>query len=80
MLALEEQKYRQGLPVVGAPTQLQSSRGQLEQMLEQLESGALPPPGERLGGMGHMIGDSWPLNDPLGIALSEAEQAYRNAK
>jgi len=80
MLALEEENHRQGRPAVGEPAQLHSSRRQLEQMLAQLESDALPSPDKRVGGMGHMIGDSWPLNDPLGIALLEAEQAYRNTK
>jgi hypothetical protein len=77
MLSLEEERHRSGRPIVGALTQLQSSRNQLEQMLAQLESNALPPLDRRLAGMGHMIGDSWPPGDPLGIALLEAEQAYR---
>jgi hypothetical protein len=80
MLSLEESRHRQGHATVGTATQLESSRNQLEQMLAQLNSDELPPLDSRLRGMGHMVGDSWPLNEPLGNALLEAEQAYRKAK
>jgi len=80
MLFTEEETHRNGRPAVGAVAQLQSSRNQLEQMLVQLETNTLPPLESRLSGMGHMVGDSWPPNDPLGIALLEADQAYRKAK
>ena len=79
LLSHEEERHSQGCATVGSATQLRSSRNQLEQMLTQLESDGLPSPDRRVRGMGHMVGDSWPLNEPLGNALLEAEQAYRKA-
>jgi hypothetical protein len=78
LLLAERQRHLEGNPTVGVLTQLESCRNQLEKMLIQL-SNKLPPPNERLSGMGHMVGDSWPINNPLGIAFLEAEQAYKKA-
>jgi len=80
MLTIEEDRQRNGEETVGTPSQLQKSRIQLEQMLRQLETGQLPPINRRLSGMGHMVGDSWPIDNPLGNALLDAEQAYKRAK
>jgi hypothetical protein len=77
LLSVEEARHSQGNATVGTEAQLKSSRNQLEQMLNQLKSGDLPFPDRRLSGMAHMVGDSWPLNNPLGNALMDAEQAYR---
>lgn len=56
--------------------QLATCRAHLGTMLEQLQSGKLPPKASRVGGMGRMIADSWPFNERLGDFLSEAELAY----
>ncbi len=49
----------------------------LQRMMDQLESGQLPPEEERENGIGRMISDSWPFNSALGKLLLEAEQRYR---
>lgn len=79
LLEKEIELHSRGAGSVGVLAQLDACKEQLGEMLDQLESGHLPPPNQRLRGMGHMIADSWPTNSTLGDALLLAEQAYRSA-
>jgi hypothetical protein len=82
IILLEEEVvlHNRGAGSVGVLAQLDACKEELCEMLAQLESGCLPPPNQRLRGMGHMIADSWPINSTLGDALLLAEQAYRSAE
>jgi hypothetical protein len=69
-------KENKVLPEGMNQAQMEECRRHLDIMLQQIESGNLPPQEDRESGMGHMIADSWPASR-LGEALSQAEQAYR---
>lgn len=65
-----------GRGTVGSLQQLRVFRANLSVMADQITSGAVPPVGQRLAGVGRAIADSWPSSSQLGGALLEAEQLY----
>ncbi|MFK0155286.1 hypothetical protein ACIQVK_24815 [Streptomyces sp. NPDC090493] len=75
----ELQLHTEGRGRVSSAQQLSSIRGQLEQVAVQLSSSALPPTPQRLRGIGRVITDSWPYDNPLGSLILEAERLYLKA-
>ncbi|WP_129307505.1 hypothetical protein [Streptomyces sp. L2] len=64
---------------VSSTQQLAALREQLEQVAVQLSSSPLPPKPQRLRGIGRVITDSWPYDNPLASLILEAEQLYLKA-
>ncbi|WP_406443206.1 hypothetical protein OHB14_30060 [Streptomyces sp. NBC_01613] len=75
----ELERHAAGHGRVSSAEQLVSIRDQLAQMALQLTSPRLPPRGQRLRGVGRVVGDSWPYGNVLGGLILEAEQLYLNA-
>jgi hypothetical protein len=65
-----------GRGTVGSLRQLKTFRASLVAMKDQIMSGTVPPPGQRLASMGRPITDSWPFDSQLGGAILKAEQRY----
>lgn len=72
----ELERHSKGAGRVGEPAQLQAMRHHLEVVRRQLLSGNLPPPENRLRGLGRTITDSWPLDSETGTLIMAAEDAY----
>jgi hypothetical protein len=53
---------------------------QVQVMEQQIESSALPPPEQRVRGIGSMVVDSWPTDSQLGAQILAVEQAYLKLK
>jgi hypothetical protein len=75
----ELQRHTDGHGRVSSAQQLTSLREQLEQVAVQLSTSPLPPKPQRLRGIGRVITDSWPYDNPLGSLILEAEQLYLRA-
>jgi hypothetical protein len=56
--------------------QLELIERELRKMIRALDSGELPPRGERAPGLWHIITDSWSPTDQLGEKVIAAELAY----
>ncbi len=67
-------KHRQGEKSVGTPVQLKRFLDNLQNILEELESGRLS--GKKFG-MSRAIVDSWPFDSELGVKLIKIETAYQ---
>ncbi|MGW2707330.1 hypothetical protein [Streptomyces sp. NPDC001340] len=75
-IGAEISEHVAGRGTVGSQQQLKTLRANLEAMRDQIMSGTMPPPGQRLASMGRPITDSWPFDSRLGGALLKAEQLY----
>lgn len=78
--ALNEElaRCRAGASTVGPLNQLTKVQATLGAIESVVQSGILPPPCDRISGVGRMITDSWPNDSELGNMILEAEQAYRS--
>jgi hypothetical protein len=72
-------RHEQGTGRVSDPEQLRAVLRQLVEVRDQLLSGGLPAPENRLRGLGRAITDSWPLNNQTGAMVLAAEHAYLEA-
>ncbi len=75
----ELERHASGQGSVSNPAQLATLRTQLVQAARQLADPPLPSKGQRLRGIGRVIADSWPYDNPLGGMILEAEQLYLKA-
>lgn len=69
----------------GQPSMVRGGQGvmildQISVMMQQIETSTLPPPGQRVRGMGNTVIDSWPMDSELGALILSAEQAYLKLK
>ncbi len=72
----EMQRHELGNGKVSSPAQLKKMYNFFDEILKELESGKIPPKDMRNRGVGKVIIDSWPFDNPLGEILLNAEQAY----
>ncbi|MFH8608422.1 hypothetical protein ACH4D5_13170 [Streptomyces sp. NPDC018029] len=72
-------RHAAGRGSVSNPGQLAALRAQLLQVVQQLAAPPLPPKDQRLRGIGRVIADSWPYDNPLGGMILEAERLYLDA-
>lgn len=73
----ELERYRAGESTVGPLNQLTKVEATLGAIELAVQSGILPPPRDRISGVGRIITDSWPNDSELGNMVLAAEQAYR---
>ncbi|WP_399926915.1 hypothetical protein [Streptomyces kanamyceticus] len=75
----ELERHAAGRGSVSNPGQLAHLREQLVHVVQQLSAPPLPPKEQRLRGVGRVVADSWPYDNPLGGMILEAEQLYLKA-
>ncbi|MFI1680611.1 hypothetical protein [Streptomyces sp. NPDC020607] len=75
----ELERHAAGRGQVSTPGQLTSLRRQLAQMAAQLSTPQLPAKDQRVRGIGRVVADSWPYDNPLGGTILEAERLYLKA-
>ncbi|MET7361048.1 hypothetical protein ABZS76_21745 [Streptomyces sp. NPDC005562] len=75
----ELERHVAGRGSVSGPEQLGRIRDQLAGAARELSTPPLPSRAQRPRGIGRVVTDSWPYDNPLGGMILEAEQLYLEA-
>lgn len=80
LLQVEIGKAEKGIGAVDSLRSLGFIKARLEDMELMLRSGSVQKDERYRGSMGHLVVDTWPLNDPLGSKITGIEYEFYRIK
>lgn len=76
LLQVEIEKAENGIEAVDSLRSLRFIKARLDNMALMLRSESVHKDERYRGSMGHLVVDTWPLNDPLGSKITEIEYEF----
>ncbi len=76
LVKAEMDKAQEGKEAIDSLRSLTFIVGRLQEIAQMLRAGAICKDERYKGSMGHIIVDTWPLNDSLGASISRIEYEF----